>query len=341
MLSSSESLATYNTLGLKQHCHSLIKLCSTHAILDFCQSFEYQSRPLLVLGGGSNIVLTDDFAGLVMKIESKGIKIIEDADYYYLSVEAGESWPALVAMTIDNGINGLENLALIPGTAGAAPIQNIGAYGVEFEQVCDWVEYYHLDDKTLNRITAHECHFSYRDSIFKQELKNKTVITRIGLKLRKQWQPTMTYGPLRDLASEQITAKQIFHRVCEIRKNKLPDPELIGNVGSFFKNPIVSNEHYHRLLKQHPGLVAYVMDECMKLAAGWLVDQAGLKGYCAGRVGVHNQQALVLVNHGDATGKDITQLASYVADKVFDMFGVKLEVEPRFIGKNGEIEFNG
>ena len=341
MPGNSHSLTDFNTLGLSQDCRQLLRLNSAESIIEFCQAYDYQSQPLLVLGGGSNLVLTDDFDGVVIKIESTGICVSEDDDYHYLSVEAGEDWPRFVEAMVNKGIRGLENLALIPGTVGAAPIQNIGAYGTEFEAVCDWVEFYHLKQKTVKRLTAVECHFGYRDSIFKNALKNQSVILRVGFKLPKQWQPVINYGPLNDFNTETVTANDIFTRVCEIRQSKLPDPKVIGNVGSFFKNPVISNCAYQALVERHPTLVAYSVEGGMKLAAGWLIDQAGLKGHRIGNVGVHDKQALVLVNHGGASGKEIIQLASFVAAKVHHIFGVELEVEPRLIGKHGEIEFHG
>ncbi|MCL1080004.1 UDP-N-acetylmuramate dehydrogenase [Parashewanella spongiae] len=341
MLGTQQSLTEFNTLGLAQRCRRFRRLCCDESILEFCQDVNNEKEALLVLGGGSNLVFTEDFNGVVIKIESTGITLTEDDDDYFLNIAAGESWPQLVESMVSKGINGLENLALIPGTVGAAPIQNIGAYGVEFEQVCDWVEFFNLETKTLHRLSAQDCQFSYRDSIFKKDLKNKTVILRVGLKLSKQWQPVLSYGPLKNLNSKTVTSKAIFNRVCEIRQSKLPDPSVIGNVGSFFKNPIVSNNDFQKLISQFPQLVSYPNDNGIKLAAGWLIDHAGLKGHTIGKVGVHDSQALVLVNHGGATGKEIIQLASFIAERILTVFGVKLEVEPRLIGKNGEIEFYG
>lgn len=337
----SHSLTEFNTLGVAQNCQQLTRLNSYDSIIEFCQAYDDKENSLLVLGGGSNLVLTDDFDGEVIKVESQGVKITEDDDYFYLSVEAGEDWPRFVETLVNQGIGGFENLALIPGTVGASPIQNIGAYGVELEKFCDWIEFYHLSDDTVKQLTAAECQFGYRDSIFKNALKNQTVVLRVGFKLPKQWKPVINYGPLKDFNAQTVTASDIFKRVCEIRQSKLPDPNVIGNVGSFFKNPIVSMTVYQELLKRYPYIVAYSVDNGMKLAAGWLIDQAGLKGHRIENVGVHDKQALVLVNHGGATGKQIIQLASFVAAKVHDTFGVELEVEPRLIGKHGEIEFHG
>ena len=335
------SLSSLNTLGVDQSCEQLIIASTTESLISYAQQAYCDQRPFLILGGGSNIVLTDDFNGLVIKVDTHGIDITEDDEHYFLSVAAGEDWHQLVTLTVEQGLAGLENLALIPGTVGAAPIQNIGAYGVEFSKICDWVEYHDFDTQMLYRVSVEECQFGYRDSIFKGELKNKCVIVRVGLKLSKQWQPEISYGPLKGFNPQSVTAKDIYKRVCDIRNSKLPNPSEIGNVGSFFKNPVVSLAIYQALLERFPNIVAYPVIDGMKLAAGWLIDQAGLKGYKMGCTGVHHQQALVLVNHGGASGKDIIELASYVAEKVLHTFGVQLEVEPRLIGNNGEINFHG
>ncbi len=335
------SLSSLNTLGVDQSCEQLVIATDTESLISSTQQAYSEQVPLLILGGGSNIVLTDDFNGRVVKVDTKGIEIAEDDEHYYLSAAAGEDWHQLVALTVERGICGLENLALIPGTIGAAPIQNIGAYGVEFEKVCDWVEYHDFTTQSQHRLTAEECRFAYRNSIFKGELNNKYVIVRVGLKLRKRWRPEIGYGPLRDFNAETVTAKAVFQRVCDIRNSKLPNPDVIGNVGSFFKNPVVSRAEHKIMLERFPKIVAYPVINGMKLAAGWLIDQADLKGYKMKRAGVHDKQALVLVNHGGASGKDIIDLACFVAQTVFNKFGVQLEVEPRLIGKNGEIEFHG
>lgn len=232
---------------------------------------------------------------------------------------------------------GLENLALIPGTVGAAPIQNIGAYGVEFCDVCDWVEYLDVESGDLLRLTVDECEFSYRESIFKGSLRDKAVITAVGLRLPKAWQPKLAYGPLQSFNAETVTPREIFDRVCEVRSEKLPNPEVLGNAGSFFKNPIVSASVYIELAQRFPSIVGYAQpDGDVKLAAGWLIEHAGLKGFALGNAGVHAKQALVLVNLGHATGQDICRLALHVIARVNEVFGVKLEAEPRIMGLTGE-----
>lgn len=332
-----QSLSAFNTLGLNHYCEQLIKLETKQQLINHCCDCYQSAKPFLVLGGGSNLVFTEDFHGTVLQVNSKGVKVSESDEHFFLEVEAGENWHDLVATTLKQGIFGLENLALIPGVVGAAPIQNIGAYGCEFAQFCDWVEYVDLTSGDLVRLTAEQCHFGYRDSIFKQELKNSAVITAVGLKLTKKWQPCLRYGPLQSFNSDSVSAQMIFDQVCEVRMDKLPDPAKLGNVGSFFKNPIVGLSAWNRLKLSYPELVAYaVSDTHMKLAAGWLIDQAGLKGFSVGQAAIHKRQALVIINLGGATGSDVCQLALAVIDKVYDLFGVKLEAEPRIINATGE-----
>ncbi|GGI93152.1 UDP-N-acetylmuramate dehydrogenase [Shewanella gelidii] len=337
------SLQPFNTLNLAQSCSTLIRVDTYEKLKEACLSYSSKNVPFFILGGGSNIVLTEDFQGVVIRIETRGVEIRETNENYHVSVEAGENWHHLVSTLLDKGVPGLENLALIPGVAGAAPIQNIGAYGVEFDQVCEWVEYLDLQSGELVRLSNQECCFGYRDSIFKQSLRDRAVVVRIGLKLTKSWQPNIDYGPLQGLSGQQIEPKQVFQAVCDIRSNKLPDPRQLGNVGSFFKNPIVSIAEYERIKAVYPSVVAYPHGSDIKLAAGWLIDNAGLKGKRLGSVGVHQEQALVLVNYGGASGQDICQLAQLIMKQVYEFYGVKLEVEPRVLTAFGEgvLEYEG
>ncbi|BAJ04150.1 UDP-N-acetylmuramate dehydrogenase [Shewanella violacea] len=333
------SLKSYNTFQIDHSCAELIHAESKAKLISTCLELYRGDQDFLVLGGGSNIVLTEDYLGTVVHVETKGVEFSEDDEYHYLSVAAGENWHELVVTTLSMSISGLENLALIPGTVGAAPIQNIGAYGVELMQLCDWVEYLDLRTGGLKRLTAQECLFKYRDSIFKGDLLTCAVITGVGLKLSKQWQPVISYGPLRAFEKGSVTAKQIFDCICNMRNTKLPNPDVLGNAGSFFKNPIVSRAVFDSLVENHPGIVGYPMDDdSIKLAAGWLIDRAGLKCLKVGDAAVHEQQALVLVNMGQARGKDVTQLARQVIRAVAGRYGIELEAEPRIIGANGERE---
>ncbi|MGX9461114.1 UDP-N-acetylmuramate dehydrogenase [Shewanella sp. A14] len=333
------SLAAFNSFGLKQQCSSLIEVTDKVELLKTCRSLYQKQQPMLILGGGSNVVFTEDYHGTVVKIATKGIQISEDTDSYYLTVQAGEVWHDLVSFCMHKGIYGLENLALIPGTVGAAPIQNIGAYGVEFNEFCHKIELLQLDTDKLIQLGNEQCCFGYRESIFKQQLKNLVVITEVIFKLPKLWQPVIRYGPLQHFDIKLVTAQQIFDCVCQVRQSKLPDPHVLGNVGSFFKNPIVSADIYDELKSRFVDLVGYSQEDgCYKLAAGWLIEHAKLKGFTIGGAAVHQDQALVLVNRGDATGKQVCQLAQYIIQVIFDKFGVTLQPEPRILGLLGEID---
>jgi UDP-N-acetylmuramate dehydrogenase len=269
-----------------------------------------------------------------------GINQSENEQDYLLQVAAGEDWHELVESTVEKGVYGLENLALIPGVVGAAPVQNIGAYGVEFKDFCTSVDYIDLEEGTLKTLSNEGCLFAYRDSIFKGELKDRALITSVSLKLPKQWQAHCRYGLLQGLdeTESSVSAQQIFDSVCRIRSEKLPDPKILGNAGSFFKNPIVSDNLSEQLLSHHPGMPHYPQDDgTVKLAAGWLIDQCGLKGKKIGGAAVHLQQALVLINEdGKATASDVIQLAWHVREQVLHKFAVLLEHEVRFIDAQGE-----
>ncbi|MFC0179373.1 UDP-N-acetylmuramate dehydrogenase [Thorsellia kenyensis] len=296
---------------------------------------------LLILGGGSNLLFVEPFDGVILLNQIKGIIKEETEEEYFLHVGAGESWHEFVAYTIEENIDGLENLALIPGTVGAAPIQNIGAYGAEFKMFCQYVDILDIETLSIERLFAETCQFGYRDSIFKRSYKNKAVILAVGFAIPKKWQPILTYGELKAFNSEEVTAKIIFNKICEVRAAKLPDPNVIGNAGSFFKNPIVDKSLFDSLLFSYPELPFYPLEdskERVKLAAGWLIDKAGLKGHAINDAKVHINQALVLTNQGNATGNDIALLAKFVQEAVYEKFQVMLEPEVRFIGKNGEVD---
>ncbi|PMG28990.1 UDP-N-acetylenolpyruvoylglucosamine reductase [Shewanella sp. 10N.286.52.C2] len=333
------SLAPHNTLALTQCCDAIVEVDSKKQLILVVSKLVSESKPMLILGGGSNVVFTDDFNGTIIKVLTKGIKVVEDEFNFILSVQAGENWHDFVEYCLENGINGLENLALIPGTVGAAPIQNIGAYGVEIDNFCSQVEYYDYTTSQLITLDADQCQFGYRDSIFKHQLKDKAVITEVEFRLPKLWAPNLEYGPLKHLQDDSVSAQIIFETVCDVRQSKLPDPKVLGNVGSFFKNPIISAKQYLELLTEFSDLVGYAQtDGTIKIAAGWLIDEANLKGFTVGRAAVHTKQALVLVNLGGATGNDICQLAHAVMNKVYDKFNINLEPEPRIIGPKGEVD---
>jgi UDP-N-acetylmuramate dehydrogenase len=290
--------------------------------------------PRLVIGGGSNLLLTRDFDGLVIKVEVAGLQELGDAgDAWHIEVGAGENWHATVERLVAMGRPGLENLALIPGSCGAAPVQNIGAYGLELAQRFDSLTAWDFASQRLVNMTAAECAFGYRDSLFKHALADRRLILSVRLALPKRWRPVEGYADLaRELKERDVTrpdARAIFDAVVAIRRRKLPDPAVIGNAGSFFKNPIVSSEEHQALIARYPSLVGYPQPGGrVKLAAGWLIDAVGLKGATRGRAGVYEKQALVLVNRGGATGAEILAMATEIQERVAEAFGVWLEPEP-------------
>ncbi|QWE28977.1 UDP-N-acetylmuramate dehydrogenase [Polynucleobacter sp. AM-7D1] len=288
-----------------------------------------------VLGGGSNVILPESLPGATLLINILGQEIFKsDQEYSWLSVGAGVNWHEFVTWTLDQNLPGLENLALIPGTVGAAPIQNIGAYGVEIGEYIDSIEAFDSVDHAFVTLPQEACQFAYRDSHFKQN-PNRFIVTKVVFKIPKAWQARLQYADLTKQfagSNSSPSARHIFDAVCAIRSKKLPDPKVIGNAGSFFQNPIVSAEQCEQLIKQFPNLVSYPdSNGKRKLAAGWLIDQCGFKGKRVGPVGVYENQALVLVNHGDGTSIDILRLAKNIQDKVFDEFGVQLEIEPNIL----------
>ncbi|MFY7975828.1 MAG: UDP-N-acetylmuramate dehydrogenase [Rubrivivax sp.] len=298
---------------------------------------EHGRAPKLVLGGGSNVVLTRDVAGVVLKVEVMGRRLVqESAEGWLVEVGAGENWHDIVAWTLDQGWPGLENLALIPGSVGAAPVQNIGAYGVELKDRFHSLDAVDLVTGRNVTLDTQACHFGYRDSVFKNDLAGKSLIVRVRFWLPRPWQPMLGYLDLeRKMAETGDTApsaRTIFDWVCAIRRAKLPDPAEIGNVGSFFKNPVVSPEQCRDIIGRDPEIVHYPLaDGSCKLAAGWLIDACGWKGKSVGRAGVYERQALVLVNRGGATGAEVVTLARAIQESVYGRFGIRLEPEPMIL----------
>jgi UDP-N-acetylmuramate dehydrogenase len=299
------------------------------------QQAQWRDMPWYVLGGGSNVVLPEKVEGLVIHVALQGKGLLrEDKDAWYVSAQAGENWHTFVLWTLAQGYAGLENLALIPGTVGATPVQNIGAYGVEIKDYLDHVKAYDLTTGEIYQFTAAECGLAYRDSIFKQQYAGRFLITEVVLRLPKA--PILHVG-YADIQAEleqlrlPLTPEHIAHAVIRIRQRKLPDPAKIGNAGSFFKNPIISRSQAEALLQRFPTLPFYPYTaQHVKLAAGWLIEQVGWKGKRLGRVGMYEKQALVLVNHGGATAKDVRVLCTTVQRDVYAYFGVALEPEPIF-----------
>jgi UDP-N-acetylmuramate dehydrogenase len=293
--------------------------------------------PMMVLGGGSNILMTKDFDGLVLKNEISGIDIIkEDDQHVYLRAGAGENWHGLVRFCVEHNYAGIENLSLIPGNVGASPMQNIGAYGVEIKDVFHELEAVHIADRTTRIFSKEECAFGYRESIFKGKFKNQFVITQVTLRLNRQPVFHTSYGAisqeLERMGVKDLSIAAISQAVINIRTSKLPDPDEIGNAGSFFKNPLVGNEQFEELKKNFPAIVGFPAGTAhTKLAAGWLIEQCGWKGYRKGDAGCYQKQALVLVNYGKATGQEIFELSEEIILSVKKQFGVVLEREVNII----------
>ena len=326
-----------NTLGIEAVAHAFLPINSVADLQLVRSDPDLSQLPRLILGGGSNVVLTRDFPGLVLHIRNQGIQVVgEDADAVTIRAAAGESWHSLVEWTLAHGLGGLENLSLIPGNVGAAPIQNIGAYGVEMQDRFHSLTAFDFMTGEMLTLRRENCAFGYRDSIFKHALRDRAVVIDVTFSLPKRWQADVRYGDITDeLVAHGIVKpdpRDISNAVIAIRTRKLPDPAVIGNAGSFFKNPIIPAVQRNALLAQHPSLVSYQQaDGSFKLAAGWLIDQCGWKGKALGRVAMYQKQALVLVNLGDASGQDVVRLSEAVRADVMARFGVLLEPEPIFV----------
>ena len=328
------SLKPYNTFSLPAVARTLVRVASDSDVRRVVDHPQLGLAPKFVLGGGSNIILTRDMPQVVLKVEVRGMRLVEErADAWIIEAGAGESWHELVAFTLAHGWPGLENLALIPGTVGASPVQNIGAYGVELQDRFESLDA--VDLLTGRSVTLHApiCAFGYRDSVFKHSLAGRSVITRVRLRLPRPWQPVLGYLELeRKRAETGIAApdaRQVFDWVCTIRRAKLPDPLRIGNAGSFFKNPVVTPEQCRDIIGRDPEIVHYPMpDGSVKLAAGWMIDACGWKGKSVGQAGVYEKHSLVLVNRGGATGSEVMLLAQAIRESVYGRFGIRLEAEP-------------
>ena len=328
-------LRAHNTFGFDVHARLACRIEKEADLVAALRDPRAQGLRTLVLGGGSNIVLTRDFDGLVLLVALAGKRVTrEDDDAWYVEAGAGENWHDFVAWTLEAGMPGLENLALIPGTVGAAPIQNIGAYGLEMAERCASVRAIELESGTPYAFDAAECGFGYRDSFFKREGRDQFVITSVTFRLPKAWRPNAGYADLaRELAQRGLPdaqcARDVFDAVVAVRRAKLPDPLVLGNAGSFFKNPVIEAPQFDALVVREPRIISYPQaDGRVKLAAGWLIDQCGWKGRALRAAAVHERQALVLVNRGGATGNDILELAQAIRHDVLARFGVELEQEP-------------
>ncbi|MBG7619760.1 UDP-N-acetylmuramate dehydrogenase [Herbaspirillum sp. AP02] len=331
------SLRAFNTFGIEAQAHAYLPVDGAEILQALRADVTLMALPRLVLGGGSNLLLTQDFSGLVLHMQGRGMAITgHDEDFTYVCAAAGESWHSFVQWTLAQGLGGLENLSLIPGSVGAAPIQNIGAYGIELKDRFHSLRAFDLDRGEILTLDREACRFGYRDSVFKHALRDRAVVLDVSFALPRRWVANANYADVAQALDQQgITEpgpRDIAEAVIAIRTRKLPDPARIGNAGSFFKNPIVPTRLRDRLLAQYANLVSYrVDDDHYKLAAGWLIDRCGWKGKSMGRAGVYEQQALVLVNRGGASGAEIARLAKAIQDDVLEKFGVQLEPEPVFI----------
>ena len=341
MIKENFPLKQYNTFGIDAKARYFATFDSVAALQELLETKKLIS-PLhgtapFILGGGSNILIVKDINGLVLKNEIKGIeKIKEDVEHVYIKAGAGENWHQLVMYCIDHNLAGMENLSLIPGNVGASPMQNIGAYGVELKDVFYELEALHLTENKIIRFNVQDCAFGYRESVFKQKFKNEFVILNVTYRLNKVPHFNISYGAieqeLQTMGITDLSIQAISQAVINIRRSKLPDPAVIGNAGSFFKNPEISSSLYKALKLSFPNIVGYAFSEGnIKLAAGWLIEQCGWKGYRKGDAGCHSKQALVLVNYGRANGSEILDLSNEIINSVKQKFGVELEREVNVI----------
>jgi len=328
------SLKKYNTFGIDVNAKRFISVDSVYQL----QQLLIAEKNIFLISGGSNMLLTKDIEKLVVHIDIKGISIDrEDNNDVYLTVNAGEDWHQFVVWCVSNNFGGIENLSLIPGNVGTCPIQNIGAYGVEVKDSITKVEAIEIETRKLIQFSNEACNFGYRNSIFKNEAKGKYILTSVSFKLtKKNHQLNTSYGAIEDkLAFNKIinpTLKNISDAVIAIRNSKLPDPKKLGNSGSFFKNPIISKQHFSALQTEHQNIPSYVISDTeVKVPAGWLVEQVGFKGKRFGDAGVHKNQALVLVNYGNASGTEIYQLSEKIQEMVYNKFKISLEIEVNII----------
>ena len=335
-------LQAHNSFGIVAKARELVRVRGEDDVRAVLADPALSAAPKFVLGGGSNIVITGDVKPLVLKVEIMGRRVVADGERATIvEAGAGENWHDFVGWTLDQGLGGLENLALIPGCVGASPVQNVGAYGVETQDRFESLDAIDLVTGRVFTLDAAQCAFGYRDSVFKHEaakegdfgLAGRALILRVRFRLPKPWKPVLGYLDLERKMQEtgiaHPTARQVYDMVCAVRSAKLPDPRVVGNAGSFFKNPTVTPEQCSDIIARDPGIVHYPMpDGTVKLAAGWLIDACGWKGKSVGNAGVYEKQALVLVNRGGATGGEVVTLARAIQTSVYERFGIRLEPEP-------------
>ena len=340
MLQRNVSLKAYNTFGIDAKAKLFRTISSERQLEEFLMDNAHELPQILILGGGSNMLLVSDVEGVVLKNDIKGISIVEEDDRSVLiKVGGGENWHALVMHCLDKGWGGIENLALIPGSVGAAPIQNIGAYGVELKAVFEKLEAVNLRTGAIHEFDKEACAFGYRDSIFKREAKGKYLIAKVYIRLQKKPHPVQVgYAALQQELDNQGVKnpgiREVAEAVIAVRQSKLPDPAQIGNSGSFFKNPVISQEQFGRLQNKYPAIPSYPQPNGnVKVPAGWLIEQGGWKGFREENYGVHKRQALVLVNYGDASGKEIFDLSTRILADIKAKFNIDLEREVNVIGR--------
>lgn len=335
-IESNYSLKQLNTFGVECLARWYMNIDNEDDLKTLFSDRRWKKEKLLVLGGGSNLLFVKDFEGLVIHMQNLGIKHEVSQSEILVTAEAGERWNDLVNYCVEHGFSGIENLSLIPGSVGASPIQNIGAYGVELMDVFHSCRAFEIETGIIRTFHQTDCQFSYRDSVFKGHLKNKYIITEVTYKLSTDFNPNISYGAIaQELQARGIdkpTIKDVSDVVSHIRVSKLPDPSTIGNAGSFFKNPIVSSAQLAHLLEDFPDIVYYpAVNDQVKVAAGWLIEQCGWKGKVVGNTGTWKNQALVLVNHGNATGDEILEFSETIIQSVLDRFGIVLEREVNII----------
>lgn len=326
------SLRPYNSFGIDVSAKNFASFNSVDDLQYLPVQYTNDRKDLLVLGGGSNVLFTRNFDGLVLHNCTRGISINFDGTNVLVTAGAGENWHGLVMFCVGNGYAGMENLALIPGSVGASPMQNIGAYGVEVKDIFESLTAWHIEEKILYTFTNQQCGFGYRESVFKKEHKGQFIITSVTFKLCTQPRFNISYGAIQAelemMAVQQLSIAAIAQAVINIRGSKLPDWRMLGNAGSFFKNPVIENEKFEGIKESHPSVSSFPAGpQHTKLAAGWLIEQCGWKGFRRGDAGCYDKQALVLVNYGKATGKEIFDLSSEIIRSVHDKFGVELERE--------------
>ncbi len=331
------SLKNLNTFHIDARADLIASIVNIDDLDEIFTTYKYKAKKKLILGGGSNILFTRNYLGIVLKMEINGIEVVEDSsDSVIVGFGAGENWHQCVLWCIEQGLGGIENLSLIPGTIGAAPMQNIGAYGVEIKEIFHSLEAYEIKSGKIVKFYNEDCKFGYRYSIFKGALKDKYVITRVFLRLTKKPVFNIEYGNLKEKLEEMgvwsLDLKNVSQAVIDIRQAKLPDPMEIGNAGSFFKNPVIETDYFESLQAAFENIPGYKVDkENTKVPAAWMIDQCGWKGKRIGDIGVHDKQALVLVNHGNGAGKDILELSRDIQKSVFKTFGVQLETEVNIV----------